>query len=27
VPKIAENVERVRRSETPANLVDFQAGY
>jgi glyoxylate/hydroxypyruvate reductase A len=27
VPKIAENVERVRRSERPANLVDFQAGY
>jgi glyoxylate/hydroxypyruvate reductase A len=27
VPKIAENVERVRRGETPANLVDFQAGY
>jgi glyoxylate/hydroxypyruvate reductase len=27
VPKVAENVERVRRGETPANLVDFQAGY
>jgi len=27
VPKIAENVERVRRGEAPANLVDFQAGY
>ena len=27
VPKLAENVERVRRGETPANLVDFQAGY
>jgi glyoxylate/hydroxypyruvate reductase len=27
VPKIAENVERVRRGEPPANLVDFQAGY
>jgi glyoxylate/hydroxypyruvate reductase A len=27
VPKIAENVERVRRGETPANLVDFDAGY
>jgi glyoxylate/hydroxypyruvate reductase A len=27
VPKIAENVERVRRGETPANLVDVQAGY
>ena len=27
VPKVAENVERVRRGETPAYLVDFQAGY
>jgi glyoxylate/hydroxypyruvate reductase A len=27
VPKIVENVERVRRGETPANLVDFSAGY
>jgi glyoxylate/hydroxypyruvate reductase A len=27
VPKIAENVERVRRGEAPADLVDFQAGY
>ena len=27
VPKIAENVERVRRGETPASLVDVQAGY
>ena len=27
VPKVAENVERVRRGETPENLVDFQAGY
>jgi glyoxylate/hydroxypyruvate reductase len=27
VPKIVENVERVRRGETPVNLVDFQAGY
>jgi glyoxylate/hydroxypyruvate reductase A len=27
VPKIAENVERVRRGETPHHLVDFQAGY
>jgi glyoxylate/hydroxypyruvate reductase len=27
VPKVAENVERVRRGEKPANLVDFQAGY
>jgi glyoxylate/hydroxypyruvate reductase len=27
VPKIAENVDRVRRGETPANLVDVQAGY
>lgn len=27
VAKIAENVERVRRGELPANLVDFAAGY
>jgi glyoxylate/hydroxypyruvate reductase A len=27
VPKIAENIERVRRGQPPANLVDFQAGY
>ena len=27
VPKIAENVERVRRGETPKHLVDFTAGY
>jgi glyoxylate/hydroxypyruvate reductase A len=27
VPEVAKNVERVRRGETPANLVDFQAGY
>jgi glyoxylate/hydroxypyruvate reductase A len=27
VAKIAENVERVRRGETPLNLVDFAAGY
>jgi glyoxylate/hydroxypyruvate reductase len=27
VPQIVENVERVRRGETPAHLVDFQAGY
>jgi glyoxylate/hydroxypyruvate reductase len=27
VPKVAENVERVRRGEVPANLVDFAAGY
>ena len=27
VPKIVENVERVRRGETPLHLVDFQAGY
>ena len=27
VPKIAENVERVRRGETPHHLVDFAAGY
>jgi glyoxylate/hydroxypyruvate reductase A len=27
VPKIAENVERVRRGESPHHLVDFAAGY
>jgi glyoxylate/hydroxypyruvate reductase A len=27
VPKIVENVERVRRGEAPLNLVDFAAGY
>jgi len=27
IPKIVENVERVRRGGTPANLVDFHAGY
>ena len=27
VPKIVENVERVRRGETPHHLVDFEAGY
>jgi glyoxylate/hydroxypyruvate reductase A len=27
IPKVVENVERVRRGEPPANLVDFQAGY
>lgn len=27
VAKIAENIERVRRGEPPANLVDFAAGY
>ena len=27
VPKIAENVERVRRGEAPHHLVDFVAGY
>ena len=27
VPKIVENVERVRRGETPHQLVDFAAGY
>ena len=27
VPKIVENVERVRRGETPRDLVDFHAGY
>lgn len=27
IPKIVENVERVRRGETPLYLVDFEAGY
>jgi len=27
VAKIAENIERVRRGETPHHLVDFEAGY
>jgi glyoxylate/hydroxypyruvate reductase A len=27
VPKIVENIERVRRGEPPLNLVDFSAGY
>jgi glyoxylate/hydroxypyruvate reductase A len=27
VKRIAENIERVRRGETPLNLVDFSAGY
>ena len=27
IPKIVENVERVRRGETPKHLVDFAAGY
>ena len=27
IPKIVENVERVRRGETPLHLVDFPAGY
>jgi glyoxylate/hydroxypyruvate reductase A len=27
VPKIVENIERVRRGEAPANLVDFSVGY
>ena len=27
IGKIVENVERVRRGETPFNLVDFEAGY
>jgi len=27
IPKIVENVERVRRGETPLNLVDREAGY
>ena len=27
IPKIVENVERLRRGETPAHLVDFAAGY
>jgi glyoxylate/hydroxypyruvate reductase A len=27
IPRIVENIERVRRGETPHNLVDFAAGY
>ena len=27
IPKIVENIERVRRGETPRHLVDFAAGY
>ena len=27
IPKIVENVERLRRGETPLHLVDFSAGY
>jgi glyoxylate/hydroxypyruvate reductase A len=27
VPKVVENIERVRRGDTPLNLVDFEAGY
>ena len=27
LPKIIENIERLRRGEQPANLVDFAAGY
>ena len=27
VPKIVENIERVRRGDAPLNLVDFSAGY
>jgi glyoxylate/hydroxypyruvate reductase len=27
IPRIAENVERLRRGEPPLNLVDFDAGY
>jgi len=27
IPEIVDNIERVRRGETPANLVDFHAGY
>jgi glyoxylate/hydroxypyruvate reductase A len=27
IPKIVENIERVRRGETPSNLVDFSVGY
>jgi glyoxylate/hydroxypyruvate reductase A len=27
IPKIVENIERVRRGETAANLVDFSVGY
>ena len=27
LPRIVENVERLRRGEPPLNLVDFDAGY
>ena len=27
LPRIVENIDRVRRGETPLNLVDFKAGY
>jgi phosphoglycerate dehydrogenase-like enzyme len=27
IPKIVENVERLRRGEPPLNLVDLDAGY
>jgi glyoxylate/hydroxypyruvate reductase len=27
VPKVVDNIERVRRGEQPTNLVDFRAGY
>lgn len=27
MPRLVDNVERVRRGEAPANLVDFEAGY
>lgn len=27
MPRLVENIERVRRGEAPANLVDFSAGY
>jgi glyoxylate/hydroxypyruvate reductase len=27
MPRLVENIERVRRGETPANLVDFSTGY
>ena len=27
MPRLVENIERVRRGEAPGNLVDFSAGY
>ena len=27
IPKVVENIERLRRGEPPLNLVDFDAGY